>query len=80
MLDDHAPAAAPRTSGNPLQDFADRCAGDLPLIRARVTILTLALQRAGQHDAARVLMRDVDDALCDLETAAAEVAPECVPA
>lgn len=79
MPDDQSAASAPLASANPLQDFADRCAADLPLIRARVTVLTMALQRAGEADAARVLMRDVDDPLSDLEQAAAEVAPESVP-
>lgn len=79
MSDDRAAASAPLTSDNPRQDFADRCAADLPLIRARVTELKMALQRAGGLDAARVLMRYVDDPLNDLETAAAEVAPESVP-
>lgn len=79
MPDDQSAASAPLASDTSLQTFFDRCAADLPLIRARVTVLTLALQRAGQDDLALVLMRDVDDALCELENAADEVAPECAP-
>jgi hypothetical protein len=65
--------STPAAAADPVA-FAHRCATDLPLIRSRVTVLTMAMQRAGETEAAQVLMRDVDDALFNLEEVAKALA------